>query len=148
MRQIVQAFSLGMLTATSIFAIVFYISIEETTQPKTDESIQTKINYLESIGYVVEWPNAVNEHNQDPEETESPKRSPEQETIVYTLIIEPGMTSDEVGSILLETKIISDAKAFNDFLDDYNLHSSIQIGEYQLTSDMSVQQIVETITNG
>ncbi len=62
------------------------------------------------------------------------------------LNINDGMTSKEVSKQMEKAKIIKDANEFNDYLSAKKWQQSIQIGDYELTSEMGMQEIAETIT--
>lgn len=69
-------------------------------------------------------------------------------TPVRTIItIEAGMTSSEVGTLLENIQVIESKSEFEDYLEENKLSSKIQVGKYELNSDMSIQQIVEILTN-
>ncbi|WP_067730429.1 MltG/YceG/YrrL family protein [Oceanobacillus damuensis] len=88
------------------------------------------------------------ENGDDPEETEpagngESNNSPES----YTLTINPGMASSDISSLLAENNIIENASEFNNYLDEHDYSLKVQIGTYELTSDMSFYQIAEKISN-
>ncbi|GIN96356.1 hypothetical protein J6TS1_22260 [Siminovitchia terrae] len=62
------------------------------------------------------------------------------------LNINDGMTSKEVSKQMEKAEIIKDANEFNDYLSAKKWQQSIQIGDYELTSEMGMQEIAETIT--
>lgn len=64
----------------------------------------------------------------------------------YILTISEGMSSKDISSELEKEEIISDAKAFNDFLGERKLQRNIQIGEYKLNNEMTLEQIAKAIT--
>lgn len=63
----------------------------------------------------------------------------------YHLLITKGMNSSDISELLAKAKIIEDADAFNTFLGEKNYHHKIQIGEYELTSEMSMEEIADMI---
>lgn len=63
----------------------------------------------------------------------------------YHLLITTGMNSSDISELLAKAKIIEDADAFNKFLGEKNYHHKIQIGEYELTSEMSMEEIADMI---
>ncbi|RST73823.1 hypothetical protein D4T97_013190 [Siminovitchia acidinfaciens] len=65
---------------------------------------------------------------------------------IMHLYINDGMTSKEVSKQMEKAEIIKDANEFNDYLAAKNWQQSIQIGDYELTSEMEMQKIAETIT--
>ena len=65
----------------------------------------------------------------------------------FHLRIKEGMTSKEISEELIDAGVIDDANGFNTFLAERKLQHLIQIGEYDVDSDMSFLQITEIITN-
>lgn len=65
---------------------------------------------------------------------------------VMHLNINEGMSSKEVSKQMEKAGVIQDAEEFNDYLAAKKWQQSIQIGDYELTSDMGLQEIAETIT--
>ena len=68
------------------------------------------------------------------------------EVINYTLEIESGMASSSISSTLADNDIIDDAAEFNQYLQDQDYSLKVQIGSYDLSSDMSFYEIAEAIT--
>lgn len=65
----------------------------------------------------------------------------------YTLNIEQGMDSATICSLLAENDIIDDADEFSRYLKEEGYGLYIQIGEHELSSDMSFYEIAELIAN-
>ena len=65
----------------------------------------------------------------------------------FHLRIEEGMTSKEISEELVDAGVIDDANGFNTFLAERKLQHLIQIGEYDVDSEMSFLQITEIITH-
>ncbi|WP_010650883.1 endolytic transglycosylase MltG [Oceanobacillus massiliensis] len=63
------------------------------------------------------------------------------------MTISPGMASSDISSLLAENQIIQDASEFNSYLDEHDYSLQIQIGSYELTSDMSFYQIAERLAH-
>ncbi len=57
------------------------------------------------------------------------------------------MSSKEISEELVDAGIIDDANGFNTYLAEQKLQHLIQIGEYEVDSEMSFQQITEIITD-
>ena len=62
------------------------------------------------------------------------------------LMIETGMTPSEVSTHLENTQIIDNKNDLENYLIENNLTSRVQVGKYELSSEMSIQQIVDIIT--
>ncbi|WP_087971684.1 hypothetical protein [Oceanobacillus rekensis] len=65
----------------------------------------------------------------------------------YTLTIDEGMASSDISSLLAEHNIIENAAEFNSYLNEHEYSPYIQIGSFELSSDMSFYQIAERIAN-
>lgn len=68
------------------------------------------------------------------------------EIVTYQLTIEPGMDSKQISQRLANEKIILHSDDLNDWMTVQNLHRSIQVGTYELRSDLSIKEIAEMIT--
>lgn len=79
------------------------------------------------------------------ENTDKPNQTKDKK-VTYTLNIISGMDSKQISQLLADEQIILHADDLNDWLTIQNLHRSIQVGTYKLTSEMSIQTIVEKIT--
>jgi E3 ubiquitin-protein ligase DOA10 len=87
-----------------------------------------------------------NDSNEESDEEENEEMEEEEEITTYTLNIEPGMTSSEFSSLLEENNIVEDASEFNQYIEDEDYSLRVQIGEFELTSDMTIYEIAEEIT--
>ncbi len=57
-----------------------------------------------------------------------------------------GVVTQDIADILVDKKIIDDRQKFLDYLDDNNYSPYIQIGTFEVDSDMSMKEIAEIIT--
>ncbi|KQL34236.1 endolytic transglycosylase MltG [Psychrobacillus sp. FJAT-21963] len=64
----------------------------------------------------------------------------------YTLIVQAGMNSKEISTLLEEAGIVQNKQDFEDYLVSQDLAGRIQIGEYKLDSSMTLKQIAEKLT--
>lgn len=64
----------------------------------------------------------------------------------YTLKIDSGMPSSDIGDMLAANDIIDDASKFNKYLEDKDYSLRVQLGEFKVKSDMSFYEIAEAIT--
>jgi len=65
----------------------------------------------------------------------------------FLFTIEKGMSSEQVTNLLYDKKIIQDKKQFSQLIEQYNLTNGIRAGIYTYSSDMTLQDIIATITN-
>ncbi|HEX7064624.1 MAG TPA: hypothetical protein VF199_06100 [Bacillales bacterium] len=71
----------------------------------------------------------------------------EEKVKTYTLDIQQGMTSQEVGNLLENAGIIKDQEKLSEYLQDHDLAKKVQLGTFKLKSDMSIAEIAEEITS-
>lgn len=88
----------------------------------------------------------VKESKPDQQKPEKEKPIEKDGVTKFTLTIELGTTSKDVASTLEKAKIIDDAKEFNDYLKAKKLTKSIQIGDHEIDSSMSIETISKMIT--
>jgi hypothetical protein len=81
----------------------------------------------------------------EPEKEESPEESPELHKTVID--IRSGMNSIDVSLILEQQAIVKNQKDFEQYLVDNKINERIQIGQYELNSEMTFAEIAELITH-
>ncbi|RFU64289.1 hypothetical protein D0469_18985 [Peribacillus saganii] len=90
--------------------------------------------------------NSTEDNTANTNTNDKDKPAAEKSAETYTLTIKSGMTSDKIADILVSREILENRKAFEKYMKDNNLQSKIQVGEFVVTSNMSVEQMVNTIT--
>ncbi|WP_243297215.1 endolytic transglycosylase MltG [Bacillus litorisediminis] len=80
--------------------------------------------------------------------SQTPAKETKDEVKSYTLTIAAGMNSSDVAERLEQNGIIDDSFVFQQYLIDRKLDGAIQIGSYQVRSDMSFEVITSIITKG
>lgn len=80
--------------------------------------------------------------DKDQDKEDEPKES---EVKKYKLIIEPNMLGPTISELLEEKNIIEDAEDFNRYLETEGYAEYIQLGEFELSSNMSNFEIAEKI---
>jgi|SRR5690625_1334763 len=73
--------------------------------------------------------------------------SDEEDTITYTLTISENMLGPDVSELLYDNKIIDDAEKFNRYLEVEGYAPYIQLGDHEVSSDMSFEEIAKIIAN-
>lgn len=165
-KRTVRAFSLGILLAV---ILLWFGRNEQLTLNLTDakEKVEnegfiviTKEEYDELAGQ------SVNEDDSQPptegqtdketdtdtakeEETAPQEEQPDKDEssiIHFTLEIESGMNSEQISSILEQIKIIDDANNFEQYLTDHHYNTKVQIGNFELNSEMTYEEISKIIT--
>jgi hypothetical protein len=158
MKPIIRAFALGLLTAALIIGISF--KTNGTSEQKAESSTPTTtelISQLEEQGYEVTSPDEKVESTKSNEKEKSSKEEQkEDETATeeestspktYILSIESGMSLRDISEDLSEAGILEDVEAFDEYMKAKDYSRFIQIGKFELNSDMSYKQIAKTITS-
>ena len=65
---------------------------------------------------------------------------------IVTFIIPEGITNEEVGNVLLESKLIKHVPTFMQLLEDLSASEDIKPGEYNVPSNIKNLDLIETIT--
>ncbi|WP_241558791.1 endolytic transglycosylase MltG [Oceanobacillus halophilus] len=83
------------------------------------------------------------------EESKEEDKKEEQEESAKTVVInvESGMHTSSISDLLEENKIIKESSEFNEYLIDNDYHLKVQLGEVEVSSDMSFYELAEALTN-
>ncbi|WP_117169219.1 endolytic transglycosylase MltG [Paraliobacillus sediminis] len=152
MKPFIRVFTFGLLTATILLSITFFLEKDKETVSK-ELSTEEMITKLENQGYFVtnEDPTSITEEDDtidmENEQEEVIEKETEEDTDTYNLSIESGMTISEVANYLVAANIIDSQEAFIAYITDNDYGTSIQIGQFELNSDMSTEEIANTIAN-
>lgn len=68
--------------------------------------------------------------------------------ISQVIVVEPGMTAQQIGELLFSKGLIKNVLVFRIVAKLEGLESSLQAGEYEFGSDMTVQKIVAILAKG
>lgn len=158
MKPFIRVFALGLLTATILLSVTYFLEIDKDKETVNEElSTDEMIAKLENQGYFVtnEDPTSIQEEDdtidtetEQEEVTENEaEEDTETDTETYNLTIESGMTISEVANYLVAANIIDSQDTFIAYLTENDYGTSIQIGQFELNSDMSIEEIANTITN-
>lgn len=74
----------------------------------------------------------------DKEDNDKPKK--------VTFTTEPGVVTEDIAEILYDKEVIDDKRKFQDYLEDNDHSAYIQIGKFEVTTDMNFKEIAEVIT--
>lgn len=154
MKLILRVFSLGILTATIIFGSIYYIEADAPNQTVIQElSTEEMITKLENQGYFItdeqENSSEASKESLNTDNTQEEINEKETEEVkprTYTLTIKSGMTISEISEYLIAANIIENRDTFASYLIENNYGTSIQIGQYELHTDMSTEEIAKIIT--
>lgn len=149
----------GMFISVLIMMMVTYYTSSKSDVPneqasdlvtltkKEHDELQAKIkNWEKQFDTLTFTEDSESKENED-SGTEPEDSSIEQAAVItrFILVIEPGTTSTEISEQLFQNDIITDEKAFNTYLAEHSLTDRIQIGEYDLNSTQSIQEIADLI---
>ncbi|WP_175991034.1 hypothetical protein [Bacillus sp. Marseille-Q1617] len=146
-KQTTRAFSAGILFTTAIiFIYSFYFgstssrSLNSTPESHTivkKSEIKAKENEISALKEQLE----TYETNTDKQNAPS-----QSEKYQLTLTIKPGMTPADIEEKLQEAKIISEEEQFVQFIVENEFADKIQVGEFLVHSEMTVEEIADLIT--
>ncbi len=141
-RKIVRSAGIGMMASALIIfgaGAVIKESPEAETILEDNEMVITTDEYDSLQNEIDRWEERVSQLESSDQE---------QETAISRMIlsVESGMTSPDISSALFENGLIDDETAFNEYLSDQSLTDRIQIGDYDLNSTMTIEQIAKLIT--
>lgn len=83
--------------------------------------------------------------NSDDANNEQADEDNAEDVYEYTLVIEPNMLGPTISELLVDHNIIDDAEEFNRYLEIEGYAPYLQLGEHDLSSDMSSYEIAEAI---
>ncbi|MBM7552278.1 endolytic transglycosylase MltG [Thalassobacillus pellis] len=153
MKHLIRTFALGLITSSAIIGIFYTLQEDHSSAAETDINLEEMIAMIENRGFeVVE--KGTGEKNDKaghiakpvpPEPEESGK--PEEVQKTYVISIEKGMTSQDISKDLFEAGMIKDSSMLNDYLQDNNLSREVQIGKFEITNKMEIEEIANAITS-
>ena len=135
---------IGIFLSGSVLSIYNVIS---TDTPASEKDLKTAYKASQEELEAVKQQLAELQLNIDNASNEDSKQTVNTQPVRTTILtIEPGMTPSEVSNILENTQIIDNKNDLDDYLIENKLTSRVQVGKYELNSEMSIQQIVDIIT--
>ena len=155
MNKTIRNIGIGLFLAGLAFQIEAIFTDEEITsthavsQKTYDEAQQELSDVKKQLAQLqLDLNSAQQAETSEPDETAPTETPPEPTTseAAMTLSIEVGMTSSEISAALEDSGIIQNSVDLDNYLSDQGLAGRIQLGNYELTSSMSLKQIAETIT--
>ncbi|KZZ86324.1 hypothetical protein [Bacillus sp. SJS] len=147
-RKGIQAFSAGIITATVILSISYFLTPKESAESEkaTEEQVTA---YLASEGQVsvprdtyetlVKTKEESVSASSKKEETPPKKESPlKQET--FRFFIYEGTSTAEIAQELERGKVVKSANEFADYLIKTDLHTKVRQGGYKLPTGLSNEE--------
>ncbi len=155
-NSMLRGISVGMIIATCLLSAVYFFSPKQGNKvTKEDVELYLSNQNLVAISHQ-EYEDLQTQHsNANNNDTSKPKSDKKEEVVKdkeeesikkFTLTIVSGMNSLEIANLLEKNQIIASGKEFNIYLTENELNKLIQIGTYNLSSDMSFETIAEVIT--
>jgi hypothetical protein len=153
-KQSTRAFAAGIFLSAIILIIYHYFM----------DNPQDPINNLEDQGYVILTQEEAKEHNEKvsdlekqvdaltqnhKEDTNEVQEGADDNTAdrkKITLTVSSGMTPLEIADELESSGIIRNSSDLNSYLTNSGLADKIQIGEYELHSEMTLEEISTLLT--
>ncbi|WP_409297672.1 hypothetical protein V1498_06545 [Peribacillus sp. SCS-26] len=116
-------------------------------KPKAEVTFAQAEQVIKKAGFTISKNQPAGEREPQPKKAVQPARQKEENAVkTYILHVKSGMTAPEIGKVLLKEGIIKDPKEFERYLAEQGLNGQIQLGEFVLTSNMSISQICRTLT--
>lgn len=168
-KRVLQAFSAGIFTSTSILTLTFYLggyhkpAVVENKITESDvesyllENEQIAISKKDYEEYTKLRESASTKQNMTKQKEESsdskqnnkpaeekPKEEPKSKST--TITIKEGMTTSDVSKLLESAGIIKSSSEFNKYLIEHDYHTRVQIGTFKVQEDMSFYELAEAIT--
>lgn len=171
MKQSIRYFSLGLfISALLLFGYNFFM--EGSLGTNSSQSVQEMVASVEEEGYHVlsekeyvsftlqkekleesaeKKPEDTKKEDDkdtknDNDETSTNKEEPEEEVKKVSLKTGDGIFTPQIADVLIENDIIDDRDKFIEYMDDNDYSSYIQLGTFEITSEMNTKEIAETLT--
>lgn len=147
-----QSFSGGLFLATAILGGTYYYShhtAEESSPEMIELSTEEMMTRLTAAGYAVLTEAELEAvRDEAASATEQPEDGQEEQQIIYQMVltISSGMTSHQVAEQLAAGQIIEEVEPFLEYLQSNGLTQSIRTGQFLLSSEMTVEEIIAVIT--
>lgn len=147
-----QSFSGGLFLATAILGGTYYYThnmIEEAEPEMIELPPEEMMTRLTAAGYAVLTKAELQAiRDEAASATDRQEGKLEKQQIIYQMVltISSGMTSYEVADQLVTGQIIEEAEPFLDYLRANGLTQSIRTGQFLITSEMTVEEIIAVIT--
>lgn len=175
MKQSIRFFSIGLLTASLLLLGFYYflndsaassdIPVEEMIA-EIESNGHRVITEKEFIAYTINNESEVDSDQEskkddkkekssnkkksndkkDSSKDKKKKEDKEDEIIKAKFTTKDGVVTQEVADILVDEKIIDDRQKFVEYLDDNDYSPYLQVGTFEVTSDMSMKELAEVIT--
>ena len=149
---LINSFAAGLLISAGVSGIVYFS--QSTPKEKTDQVTAKSLTEeemktsLSNAGYVIlTEKEAEAKDQQNQKEQTDPSVKQDNEKVLYRTVINvaSGMTSIEVGNALVQGEIIDNAMIFFNEVEKRGLANDLKPGTFKLDSNMSLDEVVNTI---
>lgn len=150
---LLSSFAAGILIATIVCGAVYFTGHTKAASPKAVQKTAVKVQpnekemkkALETSGYVVlskaEYENVQNEAT-----AETEQQAGSEKTVTKVIIsVSQGMTSIDVGRMLVSAGLAQDAYQFSNDIEQRGLQNKLRPGTYTVDSEMSYDQVIAAI---
>jgi len=162
-KRVLQAFSAGIFTSTTILTLTFYLGGYHKPAVVKEKVTQTDVeSYLADNEQVAISKQEYKEYQQlkddakeqnmtkQKEEDKKPKQDEkpveEAKPKLISITIKEGMATSEVSKLLESAGIIESSSEFTKYLIEHDYHTRVQIGTFEVREDMSFYELAEAIT--
>jgi hypothetical protein len=147
---LLSTFAAGILLATSICGVVYFTGeplVSNAAETKTQPSETEMKNTLLKAGYVVQTKVEYNNNLEAAKKVVPPvEKKPEKVIAKAVITVEDGMTSIDVGRMLVDAKIVvTDAFKFSQDIEKKGLQKNLRPGPFEVNTGMTYDQIIATI---
>lgn len=150
-KRSIRSFAFGIF-----FAVSFIGASTHIFEEKSETTVKEAKALLKKEGFITiseeEYENLKAKKEEAVEEpkdkVEPPTQEQETENLAtqYELEIVSGMNTSEIARILEEAHIIDDEQDFEQFLIEHDYNTKVQIGVFDLDSEMDYEEIAKKIT--
>lgn len=148
MKSSLRAFGIGLFLAGASFTLYEKFGPSTVTQDssKYEEQLASYEKQIASLAQQLEKKEPVNSSNKETQPKKSDAKVDSQEVITRTIYIYENMSLYEIGQQLEAEKVVKNGREIELYLAKPEFSRSIQIGAFELQSDMTVEQIAKTLT--
>ncbi|MFC0558093.1 hypothetical protein [Halalkalibacter alkalisediminis] len=145
-----QTFAGGLFLATAVLEATFYLNQNDTSfeaekEPLTIKEMKVKmVNH--GLAVLPEEELRSLREDQIPENQDTQVEELQNTVYILFLEIHSGMSSYDIADRLVSGHIIQDRNQFLHTVEQLGLSTSLKIGLYELSSDMSIEEIIQTIS--
>ncbi|MDF1510556.1 hypothetical protein PZE06_20700 [Robertmurraya sp. DFI.2.37] len=143
-KHTLRAFALGIIFAV----VVLHFTVLER---EPEIPINSAKERMTEAGFVVltkEELNDLEKKQMEPpaEEVKTDQETPSEELKQITLEIKLNMSTKKIADMLADGQIIENATEFEQYLIEHGYHTKVQIGSFELNSEMTYEEISKIIT--